>query len=65
MWVPDGTSYVVLVSRPWERGGGDAGFEWDAFFLAVDDELPVVPVPLREDVPDAPLDLQTLLHGRP
>ena len=58
VWVPDGTSYVVLVSRPWERGGAEAGFEWDAFFLAPDDVLPVVPVPLREGVPDAPLDLQ-------
>ena len=58
VWVPEGTSYVVLVSRAWERGGGPSGYDIDAHFLTLDDELPVVGVPLRGGEPDAPLDLQ-------
>ena len=59
--VPVGTAYLVLVSRPWERGGVDArgsNFDWLAYFLRLADPLPVVAVPLREDDTDVPLDLQ-------
>ena len=59
--VPVGTAYLVLVSRPWERNGVDArgsNFAWLAYFLRLADPLPVVAVPLREGLPDAPLDLQ-------
>ena len=59
--VPVGTAYMVLVSRPWERDGVDvrgANFVWLAYFLHLNDPLPVVAVPLREGEPDVPLDLQ-------
>ena len=61
VWVPPGTSYLVLVSRPWERW--DGGLTWEAFDVALDDPLPVVPVPLAEGEPDTPLDLQYCFTG--
>ena len=59
--VPVGTAYLMLVSRPWERGPApypSDGFRWEAYFLNLADPLPVLPVPLREGAGDAPLDLQ-------
>ena len=59
--VPIGTAYLVLVSRPWERGASpypSGGFRWHAAFLQLADRLPVVPVPLRERESDVPVDLQ-------
>ena len=59
--VPVGTAYLVLVSRPWERGESpypSDGFCWHGWFLKLDDPLPVVPVPLREADGEVPLDLQ-------
>ncbi len=59
--VPVGTAYLALVSRPWERGPTpypSDGFRWEAYFLNLADPLPVLPVPLRKDDGDAPLDLQ-------
>ena len=59
--VPVGAAYMVLVSRPWERDGVNvrgSSFRWLAYFLRLADQLPVVPVPLREGEPDVPLDLQ-------
>ena len=62
VWVPAGTSYVVLVSRGWERHDPAGGYDVDGFFLALDEELPVIGVPLREGTPDAPVDLQHCLN---
>ena len=59
--VPVGTAYMTLVSRPWERDGVNArgsNFRLLAYFLRLNDQLPVVPVPLREGESDVPLDLQ-------
>ena len=59
--VPVGTAYLVLVSRPWERGEPphpSHGFCWHGWFLNLSDPLPVVPVPLREADGEVPLDLQ-------
>jgi hypothetical protein len=48
--------YVVLLSRAWQRGGGSETVT--LFPIALTDRLPCIPVPLRQDQPEVPLDLQ-------
>lgn len=48
--------YRVMVSRPATRP------DVLAWAINLRDELPVIPIPLKGDVPDASLDLQALLH---
>ena len=48
--------YRVMVSRPSMRP------DVLAWAITLRDELPVIPIPLKGDVPDASLDLQALLH---
>jgi hypothetical protein len=53
--VPD-CDYRVMVSRPSMRP------DVQAWAINLSDELPVIPIPLKSDAPDASLDLQALLH---
>lgn len=47
--------YLVAVNRAWER---EAGLEFELFVVRLEDSLPCIPVPLRKDEPEVPLDLQ-------
>ena len=47
--------YLVTVSRAWER---EPRLRVQAFPVALTDVLPVIPVPLRQDEAEVPLDLQ-------
>lgn len=47
--------YLVAVNRAWDRGGE---YLFDFFPVAVTEKLPVIPVPLRENELEVPLDLQ-------
>jgi hypothetical protein len=51
--------YLILLSRSWQR---DADFRLQAFRIALDQHLPVIPVPLHEGEPELPLDLQYTLQ---
>lgn len=47
--------YLISVNRAWDRGGE---FLFDFFPVAVTEKLPVISIPLREQEPEVPLDLQ-------
>lgn len=51
--VPD---YLVLVNRSWLRQG--AALDFQAFPIAITEPLPCIPVPLRQNQEEIPLDLQ-------
>jgi hypothetical protein len=51
------SDYRVMVSRPSMRP------DVLAWAINLRDELPVIPIPLKGDAPDASLDLQKLLHA--
>jgi hypothetical protein len=48
--------YLVLVNRAWRRAAG--GMAYQVFPVPVTESLPCIPVPLREDQDEVPLDLQ-------
>lgn len=48
--------YLVLVNRAWRRAVG--GMAYQVFPVSVTEPLPCIPVPLREDRDEVPLDLQ-------
>lgn len=52
--------YLVLVNRFWQRLGGDLGVQ--VFPVLVTEMLPVIPVPLRHEEPEVPLDLQFVMN---
>ncbi len=47
--------YLVFVSRAWQRG---AELQYQLFPIRLDERLPCIDVPLREDETEPPLDLQ-------
>jgi hypothetical protein len=47
--------YLIGVSRAWQRG---ATLEYEMFSVELVESLPCIPVPLRENEPEIPLDLQ-------
>jgi hypothetical protein len=51
--------YLVLVNRAWLRTGQ---VSWQIFPIGMRDMLPCIPVPLREDEPEVPLDLQYVFN---
>ncbi len=51
--------YVVLVNRAWRRAGGLA---YQIFPFGVREWLPCIPVPLKQDEPEVPLDLQFVFN---
>jgi hypothetical protein len=52
--------YLVLVNRAWQRAAGVRAFQIFAIPLA--EPLPVIPVPLRQDQMELPLDLQFVFN---
>jgi hypothetical protein len=57
--IPEGrrTPYAVCSRRGWKS------FEFEFFPIPLRERLPVIPIPLRRDDPDAVLDLQVLIDG--
>ena len=51
--------YLVAVNRAWQRG---ADLEYELFPIRLEEPLPCIPVPLRKDEPEVPLDLQYTFH---
>lgn len=51
--------YVVLISRGWNRDDLRSAFE--VFPISIKEMLPCIPLPLTEDRPEIPVDLQRLL----
>ncbi len=51
--------YLVLVNRAWRRGGGLA---YQVFPFGPRGWLPCIPVPLKQDEPEVPLDLQFVFN---
>jgi hypothetical protein len=52
--------YLVLVNRAWQRADAIRAFQIFAIPLA--EPLPVIPVPLRQDQEELPLDLQFVFN---
>jgi Protein of unknown function (DUF4058) len=52
--------YVVLINRAWQRAEGFRAFQ--IFPIPLDEPLPVIPVPLRQDQTELPLDLQYVFN---
>ncbi|HZT81412.1 MAG TPA: DUF4058 family protein [Gemmataceae bacterium] len=52
--------YLVLVNRSWQRVGSAMGYE--LFPAQITEPLPVIPVPLRQEQEEVPLDLQFVLN---
>jgi hypothetical protein len=48
--------YLVLVNRAWQRAGDATAYQ--IFPILVTEPLPCIPVPLRQDLEEVPLDLQ-------
>jgi hypothetical protein len=48
--------YLVLVNRAWRRAAGSTAYQ--VFPVTLAEPLPCIPIPLREDRDDVPLDLQ-------
>lgn len=51
--------YLVLVNRAWRRGGVLA---YQVFPFGLREWLPCIPVPLKQDEPEVPLDLQFVFN---
>lgn len=51
--------YLVLVNRAWRRDGGLA---YQVFPFGLREWLPCIPVPLKQDEPEVPLDLQFVFN---
>ena len=51
--------YLVLVNRAWRRAGGLA---YQVFPCVLREWLPCIPVPLKQDEPEVPLDLQFVFN---
>jgi hypothetical protein len=51
--------YLVLVNRAWRRAGGLA---YQVFPCSIREWLPCIPVPLKVDEPEVPLDLQFVFN---
>jgi Protein of unknown function (DUF4058) len=51
--------YLVLVNRAWRRAGGLA---YQVFPCSIREWLPCIPVPLKQDEPEVPLDLQFVFN---
>ncbi len=47
--------YLAVVNRAWQRG---ADLDFEVFPVRLEDALPCIPVPLRNEEPEVPLDLQ-------
>jgi hypothetical protein len=47
--------YLVVVNRAWQRG---PDLDFEVFPIQLEDSLPCVPVPLRKEEQEVPLDLQ-------
>ncbi len=47
--------YLVSISRAWQRG---AVLDCELFPVRLDEPLPCIPIPLREDKAEVPLDVQ-------
>jgi hypothetical protein len=52
--------YMVLINRAWQRVGAAHAFQVFPILLA--DSLPCIPVPLRQDQDELPLDLQFVFN---
>ena len=50
------TEYLVMTSLSWSRTGADL------YPISIYQQLPVIAIPLREDEPDVPLNLQTAFN---
>ena len=50
--------YLVVVNRAWQRG---PELEYELFPVRIEEPLPCIPVPLRKEIPEVPLDLQYTL----
>jgi hypothetical protein len=53
-------AYLVLVNRAWRRLEGTMAYQ--AFGVGLREWLPCIPVPLKQDEPDVPLDLQFVFN---
>lgn len=51
--------YLIAVGRSWERG---APTRYQIFNVGVREELPVIPIPLREGEPEIRLDVQSVFR---
>jgi hypothetical protein len=54
--VPD---YLVVVNRAWQRG---PELQYELFPVRLEQQLPCIPVPLRQGETEVPLDLQYALN---
>lgn len=51
--------YLVLINRAWQRANGVQPYE--VFASNLREELPCVPIPLKDGEPEVPLDLQYIM----
>jgi hypothetical protein len=54
------TEYLISVNRAWKRHGESIGYLLHP--LGIQSGLPCIPVPLREDIREVPLDLQLVFN---
>ena len=54
------TDYLISVNRAWKRHEESIGYL--LFPLSIQSGLPCIPVPLREDIREVPLDLQFIFN---
>lgn len=55
------SEYIAVVNRAWERQAGVCG-PFQFFPIRIAEQLPVIPIPLRQGEDESPLDLQHLFR---
>ena len=55
------SEYIAVVNRAWERQAGICG-PFQFFPIRIAEQLPVIPIPLRQGEDESPLDLQHIFR---